>query len=317
MKRDDRGDWDRRSIEVAVARKRTLFRRFLHSPYASCITHFSLLALLAGEFGLMIWAPLWAVIIPFVAIHHRIGILLHEYMHGIPFRSYKNSVLVFSAVNGLLITFGFLEVFRGNHLAHHRWLNTEKDPGHWKHQDLAPKPSKDKSLWILHRILGGGHGPSFYFKMLYRSITSDCPYIKPRRVLIEAIMSLAWIAFWLLIGMPTVPLILMAGHLCVMPPAMFRGAMEHTSKPGDPNFANEYRVWIPLFNMNRHIHHHLDPRCPWYLLEFCTPEPQAPIGYWTHWYHTFVKRDYTFMRPMTRHCAASFEPDAVILKAGR
>ena len=61
----------------------------------------------------------------------------------------------------------------------------------------------------------------------------------------------------------------------VLVPASLRGAIEHHGPPGATGFANEYRVWITLFNLNRHVHHHEDMRCPWYLLQFRTPQPLA------------------------------------------
>ena len=129
IRRGDRKVAAQRNVEY-----RSFYIRFLHSPYAPFITHFSLIALLLCEFSLILWFPLWATILPCLLTHHRIGIMLHEYMHGIPFRRYKHNLWVFSTVNGVLMTFGLLEVFRGNHLAHHRWLNTENDPGFWNEQ---------------------------------------------------------------------------------------------------------------------------------------------------------------------------------------
>jgi hypothetical protein len=81
-------------------------------------------------------------------------------------------------------------------------------------------------------------------------------------------------------------------------PVSLRGALEHHSHPGDTAFANEYRVVIPLFNLNRHVHHHEDPRCPWYLLQYRTEKPLWTLHYITHWFHVYVLRDYVLMRPM-------------------
>jgi fatty acid desaturase len=283
-----------------IAERQSLYLRFLHSPYAPLITHMSLLALILSEFALILWSPLWAAILPCLLIHHRIGIMLHEYMHGIPFRRYKHNLLMFSTVNGLLMTFGLLEVFRGNHLAHHRWLNTEKDPGFWNTEGAeTERPAIPLSL-LVGQLLRGDHGPLLYIKLLYESVAGHHPYVRPNRVLIEAAMSVFWIGFWALIGLPRVPLMLAALHVGIVPPTAFRGAIEHTSYRGDTNFANEYKVKISLFKMNRHIHHHLDPKCPWYLLEFCTPEPLSSINYWMHWYRTFIRRDYVFMQPMKK-----------------
>ena len=83
-------------------------------------------------------------------------------------------------------------------------------------------------------------------------------------------------------------------------PVSLRGAIEHHSQPGDPGFANDYRTVIPLFNLNRHIHHHEDPRCPWYLLEF-RQEPPLPAGhYFTHWFGVYWRRELVLMQPQRR-----------------
>ena len=303
VRRGDRKVAAQRDVE-----DRSFYIRFLHSPYAPFITHFSLIALLLSEFSLILWFPLWATILPCLLTHHRIGIMLHEYMHGIPFRRYKHNLWVFSTVNGVLMTFGLLEVFRGNHLAHHRWLNTENDPGFWNEQTGKAKTKALPIFTLLGQVLRGDHGPFLHIKLLYKSVTCAHPYVRPNRILVEAVMSLIWVGYWVLIGLPHVPLVMAVLHLCVVPPAAFRGAIEHTSHRGDTNFANEYKVKIPLFNMNRHIHHHLDPKRPWYLLEFCTEKPLPSIRYWTHWYHTFIKRDYVFMKPMKKHLQTGSEP---------
>jgi len=133
------------------------------------------------------------------------------------------------------------------------------------------------------------------------------PYVKPARVLVEALLSTLVLFSWIVLGLYRVPIALVVLHFCIWPPAAFRGTLEHSSLPGDTNFANEYRVRIPLFNMNRHIHHHMDPTCPWYKLEFKTPNPRPPYVYWTHWYHVFLKRDYVFMQPMRSSFGCSFD----------
>lgn len=37
--------------------------------------------------------------------------------------------------DGLLLTFGLADLFRGTHLAHHRWINTERDPAYESSRD--------------------------------------------------------------------------------------------------------------------------------------------------------------------------------------
>jgi fatty acid desaturase len=76
---------------------------------------------------------------------HRIGVLLHDYLHGIPFRRRRNNLAMVSLFDGLMLMFGTLEVFRGTHLAHHRWLNTPRDPAmetenHFAGRTLVERP---------------------------------------------------------------------------------------------------------------------------------------------------------------------------------
>jgi len=279
-------------------RSRDVIQQTLTSPRASWLTHGSLAVLFAIEFTLILVAPFWVMLIPCILIHHRIGILLHEYMHGIPFRRYQDNLGLLTIANGLLLAFGFQEIFRGTHLEHHRWLNTDRDPGYWPPPKGGPDSILLRPLWLVYRSFVGDHGASLYVKHFTSLRKGHHPYVKPTRIAVEAGLSTVWLLFWIALGLYRVPLALMALHVCVWPPAAFRGTLEHSSDPGDTNFANEYRVRIPLFNMNRHIHHHIDPTCPWYRLEFKTSNPRPPRVYWTHWYHVFMKRDYVFMQPM-------------------
>lgn len=274
----------------AVMEDRSFLARFLHSRYAPLITHLSLVILSVFLFGFIFWAPLWVALIPCALIHHRIGILLHEYIHGIPFLRYKHNLWILTAFDGLLLSFGGLEVFRGIHLAHHRWLNTEKDPVYEKDEVTTRKAS-------IRRFLGFFEG-SHYVKYMCESFWGKHRYVEPFRIAVSMMLSLAWVMFWIQVGSPRVVMVLVGLNLYTsMGPSSLRGALEHRSYRGDPSFANEYRVRLSLFNLNRHIHHHLDPTCPWYLLEFFTPEPLPAICYWTHWYHIFVRQDYSFMQP--------------------
>jgi fatty acid desaturase len=295
-------------IRLALVHVRMYWRKFLHSSYAPLLTHSSLFLFLVAEFALILLGSLWLVFVPCLVIHHRVGVLLHEYMHGIPFRRYQYSLWVLTVVNGAIMTFGFQEVFRGTHLAHHRWLNTDRDPG-WRKKEHAEgaKRKNLQPLRLMYRILCGDHGIPMYIKYLIGTFRGLHPYVRPRRVIAEAALSFLWLLFWLLLGLPAVPVTLILLHLCVVPPAAFRGALEHGSLPGNSAFANEYKVRFPMFNMNRHVHHHLDATCPWYLLQYTTPKPLPPIAYWTTWYHMFIKEDYDFMQPMPEHEAVRFK----------
>ncbi len=43
---------------------------------------------------------LW-FLVPGVLLAHRIGVLLHEYLHGIPFRNYRNNLAGFACMRAI------------------------------------------------------------------------------------------------------------------------------------------------------------------------------------------------------------------------
>src|SRR5258708_5679310 len=267
----------------------TGFRRLLESSYAQAITHVSLVLLTALLFTLLLTVPFWIALIPGVMIAHRIGILLHEYFHGIPFRRYRNNLAVLSCFEGLLLLFGLLELIRGLHLAHHRWLNSDLDPA-----KETVKRFKWKRLNDLLLIQEARQNLSY----LIRSLRGEKPYVKGSRLGLGAGLSITVVCAWWLLGHPEmVWKTLVISGITLMVPVSIRGAIEHHSFSGDPNFANEYKVSIPLFNANRHVHHHLEPTVPWYLLEFKTKTPLPKWTYFVHWFRAYVKNDLVLMQP--------------------
>lgn len=266
---------------------------FLHSRHAPFITHFSLIGLTGALFAILLWCPFWAAALPCVVIHSRIGVLLHEYLHGIPFRRYRDNLRVLYVFEGILISFGLFELFRGTHLAHHRWLNTENDGGFRSARSHRSRRSLLRLVWALEGFQHLGY--------LYEVVRGGHHYAKGRRIAVGAALSLVSMALWIAVGSAWVILFLVALNLYNgLVTSSLRGAVEHHSYTGDACFANDYKVWIPLFNLNRHVHHHVDPICPWYLLEFRTERPLPRICYFTHWYHVYVKRDYMLMQPPRR-----------------
>lgn len=267
------------------------WQRFLQGPHAPLLTHGSLLLLALALFALLLGLPFWLAFVPCAIIQHRIGVLLHEYIHGIPFRRYRSNLRVLTFFDGLLLTFGLFELFRGTHLEHHRWLNTERDPA------FAAARDNSRSAWGKIAALEGVQ----HLIYLAQALRGERPYVVPSRIALAMCLSLAWIAVWILLGHATVPLKLIALAVYnTLVPVSFRGAIEHHSHPGDEGFANEYRVVIPLFNLNRHIHHHQDPRRPWYLLEYRTAHPLWTWHYFTYWFRVYVTREFVLMRPFRR-----------------
>ncbi len=267
------------------------WQRFLHSHYAPLLTHSSLAVLTAALFIILLTVPFWLAFFPSALIAHRIGVMLHEYIHGIPFRSYQHNVWVLSFYDGVLLLFGMMHLFGGTHLAHHHWLNTDKEP-----QMQSPKAQRTQSRllkWVsvLELVM--------HLKFLVESFQGKHPYVRLRRFVLGAGLTLFWILFWVQVGHSEVVWKLWAVAIyTVLIPVSLRGAVEHHSYPGDPGFANEYKAMIPLFNLNRHIHHHEEPYLPWYLLKFRTRTPHPVWHYYTHWFRVYVKRDLVLMKPM-------------------
>jgi fatty acid desaturase len=182
-----------------------------------------------------------------------------------------------------------MEVFRGTHLAHHRWLNTSLDPARESDGRTRGKGwiatlsalEAVQSLAYLRDALAGGK-----------------PYVRRLRIAASFLISLATVLLWVLAGHPEiVGKMLTVTLFTTLIPISFRGAVEHYSFPGDTESTNEYRVWIPLFNLNRHVHHHERPYVPWYLLEFRTENPLSHWRYFTHWFRVYVTREFVLMRP--------------------
>ena len=264
----------------------------LHHPRAAWLTHGLLSAMLLGYYALLIWAPLWLAFVPGVLLAHRIGIMGHEYIHGIPFAKHRHCLWVIAALDGVMLLFGVYELYRGMHLAHHRWLNGPGDPAAEHEQRAEPQ----RGLWTL---LGSGEVAK-HLRVLVEGLRGRHPYARAHRICLGAALSVAWVGLWWALGRPDVAwkcaLIVAA---TTAGPASLRAAIEHSSHRGDPGFANEYEVLIPLFNLNKHVHHHLEPRLPWYLLEYKTARPLAWSHYFTHWFRVHVRRDFQRMRPMS------------------
>lgn len=267
-------------------------RRFLLSRHAVWLTHGSLLLLTAVLWWLLVVAPFGLLLLPGVLLTHRIGVLLHEYLHGIPLRRYRYNLAVYGLFDGLMLMFGLLELFRGTHLTHHRWLNSADDTAVQSARALTG--SNRLLRWLT------ANEAAQHLLFLWEALRGRQPAVRLGRVAAAAALSTAWAACLLALGRGDIVWKLVAlNFLTVLVPASLRGAIEHHGPPGTAGFANEYFVWIPLFNLNRHVHHHLDMRCPWYLLEYRTPRPLARHCYVTYWYHAYVRRDYALLRPMT------------------
>lgn len=259
----------------------TSWQRFLHSRHAVWLTHGSLLALSALYVWILLVLPFWLALLPGVFVGHRIGILLHEYLHGIPFRRYRHNLQVFTLWDGALLLFGGFEIFRASHLAHHRHLNTPEE-------ELIPRNAPDASVGGFWRELEVVK----HFVYLADALRGRLAFVRPSRMLAGFAISVGCIALWCALGRADVVGKMLAVNLItLLVPVSLRAAVEHHSDPDDPASTNEYRVTLPLFNLNRHVHHHEAPRCPWYRLQWRTARPLPASSYVTHWWRLRVRRE--------------------------
>ena len=283
---------DEQPLERSPAPARTdgWVSEFLHGPFAPWLTHGCLIVLTLVYYGLVLFVPFWIAFIPLVILTHRIGTLLHEYIHGIPFRRYTRNHAVVTFYDGFMLMFGTLEMFRVSHLRHHRWLNTDNDEASAKRAKVGWNFVLDiiAGIEVVQYLIGFAH-----------AIMGKTAKVRRGRIAFAALLSVVTILFWIRIGRGDVVWKMIAVTLFTMlVPVSLRAAIEHYSYEGDPNFANEYKVWVPLFNVNKHIHHHEDPGVPWYLLKWRTAQPLPKWFYVSHWIHVYIKRDFVLMRPM-------------------
>ena len=247
-------------------------------------------------FALLLSTSFLVSFIPAVILLHRIGVMVHEYIHGIPFRRYRNNLRVLALIDGLTLSFGLFEFFRVTHLHHHRWLNSPGDSTFDNAQAAAARRrvaaalGKAKThLWEYAQALLGKH-----------------TYVRADQTIFGAVGSIFWIGVWLMIDRPDVILkLVIFTTFTSVAPVSLRRTVEHYAEPGNPGFANEYQVLIPLFNINRHIHHHENPRVPWYALQYRTPALLPWHAYISYWFRAHVRGDLVLMRPMAPVAAST------------
>jgi len=113
------------------------------------------------------------------------------------------------------------------------------------------------------------------------------------RLLAAAAQSAFWVAFWVYVGRADIParLLLLTAFNALIPTSL-RSAIEHNGPDSNRRAANDYKVLIPMFNINRHIHHHEEPRLPWYRLEYRTDRPLGTRDYFNYWWRAHVTREF-------------------------
>ena len=263
---------------------------WLESPWAPLLTHISVAVMTVAMFLLLLYLPFWFVFIPCALLHHRVGILVHEYIHGIPFQKYRHNHWAVTFFDGLLLAFGFLELFRSTHLLHHKWLNSAKDPAFQSAHAQGPKNPFLNAIYATETCQ--------HLLYLIAAVRGENPIIKVRHFIYGVVLSSVHTAAWVIAGRPEMALYLIVLSLfTTLVSSSLRGAIEHHSVSGDLHSTNEYRSFLPIFNMNRHVHHHDDPTVPWYRLKYLTDRVLPARTFITHWFHVYIRKDFVMMAP--------------------
>lgn len=200
---------------------RSLAARFLHSRAAQLLTHGSLVVLTVAYFTLLLRLPLWIAFAPCAYILHNIGILLHEYFHGSGFRGYRNNHNVLTLWDGLMMMFGTVEVMRGMHLSHHKWLN-KPAPGHSSLLEASAGPRRFTVL--------AGFDAIRYVAQVADGLRGRMPFIKSGRIVAGFGLSILSVAVWVAAGHGDVVWrSLLVTLFTITVPVSLRGAIEHAS----------------------------------------------------------------------------------------
>ena len=285
------------SLRVESPGARPYVRQFVRSRFAPFLTHASLLLLTVLYYSLLLHLPLWAAFVPCVFLAHRVGVMLHEYFHGISLDRYRDNLAVVTLWDGIMMTFGVMQVVRGMHLSHHKWLHVPA-PDH-KHAYVHDEKHARGIFSFAAAFDAVRH-----LSWLADGLRGKKPYVRASRIVLGIVLSAIVLAAWVLVGHGDILWRSFAVVVfTVFVPMSLRGAIEHSGAPGDPGFANEYTTFFPIFNINRHIHHHEDPTVPWYLLEWRTTNPLPAWNYVTHWFGVYITRELVPMQPMPKRRA--------------
>jgi len=225
----------------------------------------------------------WLLYIPGIAIiagrMHALAVLVHDFAH---YRFIRNKA-VSDWVADLLLTWPLLGTFEGyrrNHIGHHRYLNTDKDPD-WSlklgsKEFTFPQEMRFAVLNLLGYLVGVSSVRDFVglAKRLYKEDESSIAY-KLLRVGYYAVAATiltvlgAWHGFLVYWVVPYVTLFFMFMYI--------RSVSDHFGSTMD--YSHELtstRTVIPYFwetwffaphNINYHLEHHLYPSIPFYRLK--------------------------------------------------
>ena len=97
------------SSRVESPGARPCTQQFVRSRFAPFLTPASLLLLTVLYYSLLLRLPLWVAFVPCVFLAHRVGVMLHEYFHGIALDRYRDNLAVVTLWDGIMMTFGVME----------------------------------------------------------------------------------------------------------------------------------------------------------------------------------------------------------------
>lgn len=223
---------------------------------------------------------LWALILAWVVIggrQHALGVLIHDFAH---YRFISNKNLSEWVGDALLAwpLLTFVDGYRRNHLAHHRYMNTEKDPD-WRIK-LGTRHFTFPQTWqyAIMNLLGYLVGISSYrdMKSLIARLSDDEGRPKNYQLkrfafyfAVAVVLTLtdAWYGFALYWMVPFFTFFLM--FLYIRSVAEHFGSMDYATELGSARTVYPYlweRAFFAPHNVNYHLDHHLYPSVPFYNL---------------------------------------------------
>lgn len=248
-------------------------------------TAFALLfdwAIIAGAIALSQWAGHWAVYLLAVALiggrMHGFGVLLHEFAH---YRFLDGRKAFSDWLCDLLVAWPILSTvasYRQNHLAHHRYTNTDKDPD-WviklgTRKFTFPQAWQHAVLDLLSYLVVVGSILDI-FSIMSRLTTGSKPPLSYR--LARLSYYLAFAALFTLLGIwrevllywfvPYFTVFFLLMH--VRSVAEHFGSMDYSDELGGTRSVLPHaweRAFFAPHHVNHHLEHHLYPSVPFYNL---------------------------------------------------
>ncbi|SMH41507.1 fatty acid desaturase family protein [Mesorhizobium australicum] len=222
----------------------------------------------------------WALVLAWMVIGgrmHAMGVLIHDFAHYRFIPNKKASEWVGDVLLAWpLLT--FVDGYRKNHLAHHRYTNTEKDPD-WKIK-LGTRHFTFPQSWqyAIMNLLGYLVGISSYRDMKSIVVRLSDDEGRPLHYQLKRFgfyiamafvffLTGAWHGFVLYWLLPFFTFMLL--FLYIRSVAEHFGSMDYESELGSSRTVYPYlweRAFFAPHNVNYHLDHHLYPSVPFYNL---------------------------------------------------